>query len=123
MIPTLSWAPLKNSGLRSMGMRCVALLIIFGNVAFTAAGPLPVCGSDDEIKSHKYSRFEANRKSRVARCYGLFTGGGRERACTATKAIHWRQLRLGCTRRQTGYDSHCSFARTSGGRVGGPAGD
>src|SRR2546430_16188096 len=78
MIPTLSWAPLKNSGFRSMGMSSVALLFVhdpgsarikgfafFGDAAMRA-GTLPPAGHRADVtKTTKYSRFRANKKSRA----------------------------------------------------------
>src|SRR5882724_4872579 len=85
MIATLSWAPLKNSGFRSIGMSCVALLVILdpcGVKRFAFLGiqlhlwPLwfvtalrstkqPAGHKADVTKTNKYSRFRANKKIRA----------------------------------------------------------
>jgi hypothetical protein len=52
---TLSCAPLKNSGFRSIAMSCVELLEYFGDAAGHEA---------DETKTAKYSRVASRSKKR-----------------------------------------------------------
>jgi len=53
-------------------MRCVALLVNFGNITLIAAEPVPTGHRTDVTKTDKYSRFDANKKSGDAWCYDLF---------------------------------------------------
>src|SRR6266403_1541695 len=74
MIATLSWAPLKNSGLRSSGMSSVALLFISDpawpeprDSRFRGCRVAGCCRAAsrppaDMTKTCKYSRFRANKK-------------------------------------------------------------
>src|SRR5713226_1415939 len=57
IMATFSCAPLKNSGLRSIGMSCVALLHYWGNAQARCA---------DGAKTRKYSRVIAQCKKRRA---------------------------------------------------------
>src|SRR6267378_481910 len=93
MMATFNCAPLKNSGFRSIGMSCVALLVVidpnpvgvkrslfFGDPAssVTPGGQnmLPPGHRADVTEASKYSRFRSNKKTCAAiLCYGLFTGG------------------------------------------------
>src|SRR6267143_3915163 len=96
IIPTLSWAPLKNSGFRSIGMGSVALLFIcgcktpgrnqgirvFGDTVMRATLP-PAGHRADVQQTIKYSRFGANKKRGTFSRWGagetLIAGGARRR--------------------------------------------
>src|SRR5260370_32703230 len=86
MIRTLSWAPLKNSGFRSIGISSVALLLMSDRGAVKGsrfrgnrvAGDRTAASrpQSDVTKTSKYSRFRANKKrTGLFQCYLLFKRG------------------------------------------------
>src|SRR5437016_3782439 len=87
MIPTFSWAPLKNSGFRSIGMSSVALLFpsdrsavegihVYGDTTPSATPTRsgPASHRTDVKETSKYSRFRTNKKRRAFRLLPLVQG-------------------------------------------------
>src|SRR5260370_20657554 len=84
---TRSWAPLKNSGLRSIGMSCAALLHYWGNAQARCA---------DGAKTRKYNRVIAQcKKAPRDDRYVVFRG-----RCEQRKTRQDREHTLGVPGRQ-----------------------
>src|SRR5437867_1926599 len=90
MMATFSWAPLKNSGFRSIGMSCAALLVVIDShirPESTAqyfrgssvicdpkrSNSLPAGHTADVTETSKYSRFQANKKTCAFACVTAYS--------------------------------------------------
>src|SRR6267142_3496431 len=140
MIATLSWAPLKNSGFRSIGMSFVALLVVidphpigvkrsvfFGDPASSVTPRSNRLPAATELPRHRPVNIAGSVQTKKhARIRIRVIRPDRERLLRKAGQAKIESLVIPIAvtpAKRFEYDDYChSFAGTSGGRAGRPAG-